>query len=90
MTSWLVAAIISAIGAFNGGDTSIVCGWIFLLLTFPFWLAWQTYAYEFVTSVISKDTADVVGIFISISAALLAWWHVIPIALKRARARSPQ
>jgi len=87
---WLALAVTCAVGAFRGGDTSILCGWAFLVLTFPFWLAWQNYAYDPVLSALSKDVTDVLGVSLSIAAALLVWWHIVPVLLKKARTHSEQ
>ena len=85
---WFVLSLVSAFGAFHGGDTSILCGWAFVVLTFPFWLAWQTYAYNIVSHFVSKSVVDVIGAGLSLFAALIVWWYAVSLLLQRARAYS--
>ena len=76
--AWLILAVATAIGSAQGGDTSILCGWAFLVLTFPFWILWHRYVYDFAITVISKDGADLLGSIFSIGVTLLLWWYVVP------------
>ena len=85
--AWLVVAAGAGFGAHQGGDASIACGWIFLGLTFPFWLLWQTQGATLISG-LSLSARDLVGVLSSIALTLLFWWHVLPYLLASSKFES--
>src|SRR5438445_12825053 len=77
---WSVVAILVAYGSTVGGDTSILCGWLFLVWTAPFSIVWWFYLYDVARLYMEASVAQPVGLLIVIVLAYAFWFWLVPIA----------
>jgi len=85
---WVAIAAVLSIGSFAGGDTSIGCGWLFLIWTAPFGIAWWFWLYWLVDPQGSRENIQYIGTAAADIAAFAFWFYLVPAAIKRARAAS--
>ena len=87
---WTVVAILVAYGSTIGGDTSILCGWLFLVWTAPFSIVWWFYLYDVARLYMEASVAQPVGLVIVIVLAYAFWFWLVPMVwLKGKTPRSP-
>ena len=87
---WTVDAILVAYGSTIGGDTSILCGWLFLVWTAPFSIVWWFYLYDVARLYMEASVAQPVGLVIVIVLAYAFWFWLVPMVwLKGKTPRSP-
>jgi hypothetical protein len=78
---WLVVAlIVIAFSAFTGGDTSLLAGWLFLVWTAPFGMIWEFILYDYVHMLkwLPLTTIQIMGELLSVGAAYIFWFVLIP------------
>jgi hypothetical protein len=84
--AWLILVFASTVGSFLGGDTSVLCGWLFLLLTAPFGMVWWFYIYAAVPSLVGAGW-QYFGVTASDVLAYAFWFVVLPRMFHWARDR---
>jgi len=77
---WLVMALLITYFSLVGGDTSILAGWLFLAWTAPFGMIWWFIIYDHLYAVkwLPMVTVQVGGELLSVAAAYLFWFVLIP------------
>ena len=83
-TLFLAVAIALAVGTFVGGDTSIVCGWLWLIWTIPFGAIWQFYGYDLASHLAPPHVLQYLGSALVILLCYFFWFVALPI-VRRAR-----
>jgi len=83
--AWTLIAVLLACGSFAGGDTSILCGFGFLLWTAPVGIIAVFYVYEYVLKVLPQSVVDPVGMALVILLAYIFWFFAIPRVLSAVR-----
>jgi hypothetical protein len=85
---WVLVALIAAYGGYAGGDTAIVLGWLFLVWTAPFGIAWWFYVYPAALSLAPKAILELLGPALAIVLAYWFWSMLLPAAFRWAKSRS--
>jgi len=77
-TIWVVLSIALAIGSFKGGDTSIICGWLWLIWTIPFGVIWQFCIYNLLIKFLQPQIVQYAGCVLVILTFYLFWFIAFP------------
>jgi hypothetical protein len=85
---WLIVAVLVAYGSTVGGDTSILCGWLFLVWAAPFSILWWFYLYDVARVYMASSVAQPIGLVLVIVLAYAFWFWLIPMI--RAKASTPK
>lgn len=75
---WTVIAVALSFASSAGGDTSVVCGWLFLIWTIPFGVIWWFCLYDIVLSWIPASIAQPLGDAVVDALAFLFWFVLFP------------
>jgi hypothetical protein len=76
---WLGIAALLGVGSFAGGDTSIICGWAFLLWTVPFGAIWQFALSDLLPASATRSSAvQIAATIIVVAVAYIFWFVVVP------------
>lgn len=87
-TLWLVVAVLLSVGSFAGGDTAVLCGWLWLAWTFPFGAVWWFYLYDLFRPLAATGVVQVTGTAVVIAAAYWFWLVLIPSLMRRRRLKA--
>jgi hypothetical protein len=85
---WVVVAILLGLGAFAGGDTAVLCGWLQLVWTFPIGVAWWFYFERFFWPLVDRNVLQVSGMVLVIVVAYWFWFVLIPTVVRKARPKT--
>jgi hypothetical protein len=84
---WLAVAIALEFGSTLGGDASILWGWVLLVWTAPFSIAYQFLLYDIVRGIVSRPAAQLIGALFEVGFGYVFWFVVLPRIWPRAAAR---
>jgi hypothetical protein len=84
---WVVVAVLFAYGSTVGGDTSILCGWLFLVWAAPFSILWWFYLYDIARIYMAANVAQPIGLALVIILTYAFWFWLIPIIRAKANER---
>ena len=84
-TVFLAVAIALAAGSFVGGDTSIECGWLWLVWTIPFGAIWQFYGYDQVRHLAPPQVVQYLGSALVILVCYVFWFVFLPFVRRTGR-----
>jgi len=83
--AWILVALMGAYGSTVGGDTSIVCGWLFLIWTAPFSIVWWFYLYDVIRLHMEASLAQPLGLAVVVVLAYAFWFWLIPLGWVKAK-----
>jgi hypothetical protein len=85
LTIWLIASIGFAYMSSLSGDSSIVGGWFFLVITMPFGLLWHFYLYDHANAVFPGFDIHLAGQLLVIVFSYVFWFILVPSLRKVSR-----
>jgi hypothetical protein len=84
---WLTVAILLALGSSLGGDTSIICGWLFLGWTPPFGAIWWFELYDIFLPLGRPAYVGAIGQVVVIALSYCFWFLLVPALVRRSRSK---
>ena len=85
---WLAVAVVLEFGSTQGGDASILWGWVLLVWTAPFSIAYQFLLYDVVSGFANRPIAQLIGAFFEVGLGYVFWFVMLPRIWPRVAARN--
>jgi len=74
---WSVIAVLLAVGQFAGGDTAVLCGWLFLVWTAPIGIIWWFDVYNYLIPFAPKLLLQYTGTGLTVAGAYVFWFILV-------------
>jgi hypothetical protein len=85
--AWLIVVALLVLGGSRGGDTGILCWWLFLVWTVPFGVIWYFKLYDLLLPLAPEPYLNYFGVAAVIVATYLFWFVALPRVSRWSRRR---
>ena len=82
---WLLVALSLEVGSVAGSDASILFGWLRLVWTAPFSIAYHVWIYDAAKEAVGRSDALMLGAVFEVVLSFLFWFVVLPIVWRKSR-----